>query len=255
MPSTTTVEVIKHGNSIPWHKIPDEVKEEMDSLASYTKETGNEGSITICKKPDKTRLFVGSNFQGNKESTLSLNCDARFGKSSRIGSAHSHPSNIDTVGVLASEPDLFSTMSDSYEHKRPMIDCITSPDTPLIPCMSPKDVPTRKKIGQYERALDRSFRGKTDSYFLDNVRKDFDFALFDRYDGTRDDNAPPKKIIKAAFGRSNKVLRERVKVFERGAFCEYVADLMGQHNRDDVVQECRKELKKRSFLGLIDLPS
>lgn len=227
----------------------------MDALASYTKETGREGSITICKKPDKTRLFVGNNFQGNKESTLSLNCDARFGKSSRVGSAHSHPSDIDTVGILASEPDLYSTLADSFEEKRKMIDCITSPDTPLIPCYAPKELPSRKTLGRYEKALDYSFNRRTDSYFLDNMHKDFDVALFDRYDGQREDNASPKRIIKAAFGKSNKVLRERVKVFERGAFCEYVADLMGQHNKDGVIEECRKELKKRSFLGLIDLPS
>lgn len=238
---------------IPWPRIPKEVKEEIEALEEYTKDTGREGSITMCKKPDKERLFVGNNFKGNKNQTLVLDCSTRFGKSSRIGSVHSHPTDMETVGILASEGDLSSTIDDSLKYKRPQIDCITSPETPLIPCMMPKEIPSRKQVNAYDDALDESLEDrKTAPYFLDNVHKDFYFGLFDRKTGQREDNAPPKKIIKAAFGKSNKSLREHVKVFERGAFCEYVADLMGHHNDDAVITECRNELRRKSFLGLID---
>ena len=240
---------------IPWTQIPKEVKEDIEALQDYTKDTGREGSITMCKKPDHNRIITGNNFKGNRNQTLVLDCSSRVGKSSRIGSVHSHPTDDETVGVLASEGDLSSTIDDSAKYKRPQIDCITSPETPLIPCMMPKDIPSRKLVNEYDAALDESLdERKTAPYFLDNVHKDFHFALFDKKTGQREDNAPPKKIIKVAFGRSNKSLREHVKVFERGSFCHYVADLMGQHNREDVIQECRDELRRKSFLGLVDLP-
>jgi hypothetical protein len=240
---------IKHENSIPWRRIPPEVKEEADALAKYTGETGREGSITFCKKKDRSRLFVGNNFEGDFDSTEALNCDVRFGKSQRIGSMHSHPSNADTIGILPSEADLSSSVDDSYRSGK-QIDCITSPDTPLVNCHSFNRKADKKDAQRYRRAAANSVK-ITDPFFVDNVSKDFDFALFDRESGIREDEPAPKKVIKAAFGKSNKELRKSLKVFERGAFCEYVADLMGQ-NREDVIEECRKELRKRSFLGLID---
>jgi|SRR5687767_12270954 len=239
---------------IPWTNIPPEVKEEISEVERFTKDTGREGSITMCKKADKKRLFVGNNFKGNKDSTFALNCNSQFGKSARIGSVHSHPVNSETVGVSFSEGDLYVTLEDSYKNKIEQIDCVTSHETPLIPCAMPREIPDRKKLVRYERALDDSIADrKTDPYFLDNVYKDFHIALFNRHTGKREDNPSPKKVIRAAFGRSNRVLREKVKVFERGAFCEYIADLMGQHDNDEVINECRAELRRKSFLGLIDV--
>lgn len=242
---------IEHANGIPWRKIPPEVKDEADELADYTHETGREGSITFCKKRDKSRIFVGNNFQGNQESTLALSCDARFGKSEQIGSMHSHPSNIDIIGVVPSESDLTSNVEEAADQKRKQIDCITSPDTPLINCYSYRGVPDRKTVAKYQNALNNSWR-KTDPYFIDHVDKDFAISLFDKESGDREDNPPAKKVIKAAFGKSNKELRKSMQVFEKGQFCEYVADLMGQGHRDDVIAECKSELKRRKFLGIID---
>ena len=246
-------ETIIHDNSISWKKIPREVKEEADALADYTADTGREGSITFCKKNNRDRIFVGNNFEGDYNSTEALDCDARFGKSDRIGSMHSHPSNADTVGILPSPGDLTSSVADTYEQKQQQIDCITSPDTPLIHCSKYNKKPERKDVAKWERAFDNSKHIQaTDPFIIDHVEKDFDIALFDTKSGEREDEPAPKKVIKAALGKSNKELRKEVSTFKRGAFCNYVADLMGQGRRSDVIEECREELRRRSFLGLID---
>lgn len=250
-----TTQTIKRGNAIPWQRIPPEVKSETHHLADYTKDTGREGSITLCKKPDKQRLFVGADYRGDSRSTFTLSCDARFGKSKKIGSVHSHPSNVDTVGILPSEGDLYANIGDGFDEKTQLIDCITAPDSPLVNCYAFNRRATRKDVNRYEDAFENSqYSRKPDPYFIDHVDKDFDIALFDTPSGKREDAPAPKKVIRAAFGQSNKVLREKVKVFQRGTFCEYVADLMGQGHRDEVVEECKRELSRRSFLGLIDIP-
>lgn len=241
---------IEHKNSIPWRKIPHEVKEDADELANYTADTGREGSITFCKKPNKDKIFVGNNFEGDFEHTEVLDCNAAFGKSKRIGTMHSHPSNVDTVGVLPSPGDLASSVDDAYKHGS-QIDCITSPDTPLINCMSFNRQVTKQDKARYTRAFQKSPQGASE-FFSDNVPKDFDFALFDIETGVREDEPPPKKVVKAAFGKSNRELRKDLKVFERRAYCNHAADLMGQGHREDVIEECMAELRRRSFLGLID---
>ena len=254
MPEVVTETVqIKHDNAIPWRRIPPEVKEETHHLADYTKETGREGSITICKKAHRNRLFVGADYKGDSRSSYVKSCDIRFGDSKKVGSVHSHPSNVETIGILPSEGDLLANVGDSYEERTNLIDCITAPGSPLINCYAFKRKPTRREVDRYEDAFENSqYMRRPDPFFINNVEKDFEIALFDTPTGKREDAPGPKKVIRAAFGQSNKVLREKVKVFQRGTFCEYVADLMGQGHRDEIVDECKRELSRRSFLGLID---
>ena len=249
----TNSERIVRGNAIPWKRIPPEVKQETHHLAEYTKDTGREGSITLCKKPNRERLFIGADFRGDSRSTFTLSCDARFGKSKKIGSVHSHPANVDTVGIVPSEGDLYANVGDGFDEKTQLIDCITAPGSPLINCYAFNKKPTRRDVTAYETAFENSqYSRKPDPFFVDNVEKDFDIRLFDTPTGRLENTPAPKKVIRAAFGQSNKVLRQKVKVFQRGTFCNYITDLMGQGHRDDVVAECKRELSRRSFLGLID---
>ena len=174
----TSTSTIKHENSIPWRRIPHEIKEESGALADFTADTGREGSITFCQKKDRNRIFIGNNYEGGYDTTETLDCDERFGKSKQIGTMHSHPSNADTIGILPSEPDLTSSLEESYQ-KGKQIDCITSPDTPLIHCSTFNRPVEKRDLQRYRKAMNNSARGYTDPFFIDNFKKDFDVALFD----------------------------------------------------------------------------
>jgi hypothetical protein len=260
MPKRRHESSIEHSNAhkfrqkhIEWNSIPTEVKSEIDELSRATGRDGREYSLTMCKKAHKDRLFIGNDFKGNHESTLALDCNARFGKSQRIGSAHSHPSGTDTVGIVPSEADIFSNLADSKDHKHKQIDCITAPNNQFINCYQVNDIPDKRTVKKYEKALAESIENrKTSPVYLDNVPKDFAISLFDKSSGKRDDNPSATSVIKSAFGASNRTLREKVKTMERSSFCEQIADYMGQGHRDDVVLECKKELGRRSILGFID---
>jgi hypothetical protein len=234
--------------SIRWQKLPDEVEDEVGHITKHTKRTGREASITICQKPDKSRVFVGSSAEGDEESTQALSCDTRYGKSHQIGTIHSHPKASDTVGIVPSEADLVANLSDSIEHKRAQVGCIVAPDNQFVNCQYVKEIPNRKKMNKYGKALKDS-RKKTAPFFIDNVSKDFDIALYSSKTGSLEENPKPEDVVDSAFAASNKRLRERVEKMERGPFCDYIMDLMGQGHRNEVVQKCKEELKKRNFLG------
>ena len=234
--------------SIRWERLPPEVEHEVGHITKHTKKTGREASITICQKPDKSRVFVGSSAEGDEESTQALSCDARFGRANQIGTIHSHPKASDTVGIVPSEADLVANLSDSIEHKRPQVGCIVAPDNQFVNCQYVKHIPDRKKMNRYGKALKES-KKRTAPFFIDNVTRDFDIALYDSKTGKLEENPKPEDVVDSAFAASNKRLREKIEKMERGPFCDYIMDLMGQGHRNEVVKQCKEELRKRNFLG------
>lgn len=241
-------------NHVSWTQIPYEVLTEVKELANATSMTGREYSLTMCKKPNKERLFVGNDFKGNQESTLALDCDKRFGKSMRVGSAHSHPDSTDTIGIVPSDSDLHETLADSLKHKHPMIDCVTAPRNQFINCYTPIGEVSKKKVSAYRKATNKAFEtGRTAPYILDNMPEDFAVSLYDSDNGKRVDNPEPDAVVKSAFGRSNKSMRDRIRVMDRETFCRDIIDRMGQHDDDRHIDACKKELGRRSVLGWFDV--
>lgn len=233
-----------------WRRIPQPIKTDMDEIARFTERTGREGSITFGMKKNNKRIYSCANEKGDASSTSSPACDTRFGDVTRIGDAHSHPVTTDTIGILPSPSDITSTVTDSRKYRIPQTSCITSSETPLIVCYQPKKNVSQKKARQYSQARTSYNNSGSERYYANNIDKDFDFALFDSGNGSRDRYPPASKVIDASFGAAKKGLRKDVEPLGRDQWCIYTAELTGSGRRKDVIERCKIELSKRSILGL-----
>lgn len=230
--------------------IPNEVQDEIRAINNYTKKTGREASITACQKPGRDSLFVSSNAKGTSSGTEALPCDQRYGESTRVLDVHTHPTSEDTIGILPSQSDFYSTLVDSHVSKRAQISCVTSPKTPLTECYQPNHLPDLNQLKNYERALDKAQVGEP-GYYIDNVQKDFEISFFNPKNGARINKPHAKQVVDAAFGESRRDLQKKLNEFEHGGFCEYLTAFTVPKSRA-VFDECKAELRKRSFLGVID---
>src|SRR5207253_10518755 len=118
--------------------------------------SGREDSITACRKTERDSLFVSSNARGTTSGTEAIACDQRYGEATRVLDVHTHPTSEDTIGILPSQSDFYSTLVDSHVSKRAQISCVTSPKTPLTECYQPNKVPDLHQLKAYEKALDRA---------------------------------------------------------------------------------------------------
>jgi hypothetical protein len=233
-----------------WEKIPAEIMDELDALRRHTRKTGNEASFTYCKKSHKDRLHIGSDFLGDSTGTMVGDCSREYGKSSRIGDAHSHPVGSDAMGITPSDADIQGTVEDSHKHKRNQINCVTSPIADIVHCMQLKEPPTRKQLRGYSQ-LPKD-RYKVNPYVIDNVGQDFNIGLFDRESGNRLESPDPKRVVDNAFGKSTRNLRRRTREMDRGNFCEFVQDI--NVPKDDRISDtCKTELKKKGILDYLGI--
>lgn len=233
-----------------WDKIPSEIMDELELLRKHTRRTGNEASFTYCKKSHKDKLHVGADFHGDETGTMVGDCSKEYGISSRVGDAHSHPVGSDAMGITPSDADIQGDMEDSFRHKRPQINCITSPIADVVHCMQPKEIPTRQQLRGYSK-LPKD-RYKVNPYVLDNVGRDFNIAIFDRDSGNKLENPDPKRVVKNAFGRSTRNLRRRTREMDRGTFCEFIQDINVPKD-DRISAECKTELKKKGILDYLGI--
>ena len=230
-------------------KVPSEIQHELKVINKFTDRTGREASVTFCQKPNADHLFVSNSATGTTSGTEALQCNSRYGESTRIGDAHTHPSDADTIGILPSQADFYSTLVDSKVYKQRQISCVTSPTTPLMECYIPREMPDNHKLSQYEKGLDQAMVGEP-SYYMDNVQKDFEIGWFNPKNGARINKPHAKDIIKSALGESTKDLRKQVADLERPGFCEYIAAFT--RPTKDVTEECKSTLRKKNLFGIID---
>jgi hypothetical protein len=233
-----------------WSRIPEPIQNDMNVIKKFTERTGREGSITFGMKKKSKRVFTCNNYKGDSSSTESPDCDTTFGDSQRIGDAHTHPVNSDTIGILPSPADITSTVQDSGKHKYPQVSCITSEKTPLTLCYEFNTVPSKKQVRQYRSASSTYGRSGSERYYANNYRKDFNVGTFNSESGIRDRHPSPEKVIDSAFGNAKQGLRKDVDELGKDQWCQYTSELMGQGRRLDVVEQCKVELNKRSFLGI-----
>lgn len=234
-----------------WPKrIPSEIQHEIKTINKFTARTGREAEITFCRKPGADHLFVANSVEGTQSGISEpLNCDPRYGQSQREGDVHTHPSTSDTIGIVPSQQDFYSTMVDSRQYKQRQISCVTSPTTPLTECYQPKQIPDINKLQQYEKGLDYAVRGEP-GWYMDNIQKDFDIGFFNPENGARINHPKPRDIVNAALGESKKDFRHEISDLERAGFCEYIATFTLPTK--GVVEECKSTLRKRSLLGVIE---
>jgi hypothetical protein len=236
-----------------WNKIPKDIMDELAELRAHTRKTGNEASFTFCKRPHKPdKLYIGSDFQGDDSSVDVGDCDKATGKGTRIGDAHSHPIESDTVGLTPSDADVAGMMEATYRQKRKQIACITAPyrEQDIVHCMEAKKIPTKQQIKGYSQIPKNPY--KFNPYVIDNVAKDVDVALFDRDSGNRIENPEPKRVIKNAFGKSRRHLQKTRRKMEYGAFCEYIQDVFVP-NDDRIQDECKAELRRKGLLDYLGI--
>ena len=237
-----------------WDKIPDEIQDELGLIRKHTRRTGKEASITFCKKSHKEhrkdKLHIGNYFKGDNESTEIGDCSLEYGVSERVGDAHSHPTDIDTLGIIPSEADLTVNLETTFENDKRQISCVTSPQADLVHCFSSKDIPSRKKINSYKKA---ARDGKLVSpYVADNIEKDFEIRLYDRDSGNYLETPEPERVIENAFGNSLRPLRKSLQEMDRGTFCNFIQDITN-HKDNRISETCKTELKKKGLLDRLNL--
>lgn len=235
-----------------WVKgIPNEIQDEIKAINKFTRKTGREASITVCRKPNSARLLVANNTEGAKYQTMVAECDTpRYGTLERVGDVHTHPSDEEVIGIVPSEADFYSNLVDTYIHKRPQVSCVTSPESDLSECYIPKSIPDSRKLQNYERALAQAQVGEP-GFFIDNVGKDFDIEFFSNPQGQYIPKPAPKEVVKASFGESKRDLQNKLGDFEKGGFCSYIQSATVPSD-DRVHDACRAELRKRNILGVIE---
>lgn len=232
-----------------WNKVPEEITDELKTIRKFTQQTNREAAITICKKPDRKRLFVSSSVKGQSTSISDpLTCSLYFGESNRVGDIHTHPTDKDTLGIIPSGPDIKSTLEDSFYAKSPQISCVTNAVTPLMECYIPKAVPDIRKVREYDHKLFDYNYHNDPSFYMDNFGRDFEIGFYDTKNGKKISNPPAKEVVKAAFGASNTFYKKDVKELERGGFCQFIQSF-SKPTDDNVAKECVKTLKKKDFFS------
>ena len=224
--------------------------DELEELRQYTRRTSNEASITVCKRPHKDKLYIGSDFEGDNQSVMVGDCQKSTGKGTRIGDVHSHPIVSDGVGITPSDADIAGNIEESYHQKRKQIGCITANGADIVHCMEPKELPTKQQLKAYAQIPKNPY--KINPHVVDNVAKDMDIVLFDAKSGTKIENPEPKRVVKNAFGKSRRHLQKTRRKMEYGAFCEYIQDVfVPSDNR--IQEECKSELKRKGLLDYLGI--
>jgi hypothetical protein len=238
-------------------KVPDYVLDEVDTIIDRTKKNHKEETITFCKKPDRERIYVGGYAPGRGADVEVGSCNAQFGESTQVGSVHTHPADDKGPGVLPSPPDVSINMEESFLQGQPQTDCIANHKAPYMVCYTPKQVPTREKVNAYNRAVARTRDSRrSDPYFHDHVRSDFDFSYYDVKKGLlkgemgkRVADPDPKKLVQSVIGEGRTWIKKKVDDMSLGGYCQYIQDLSAP-NDDRVAEECKRHLKTKRFLGI-----
>ena len=237
------------GSSIPY-----ELKYDIERAVKFTKKNNREHSLTFCTLPGKSKIVTSSEARGKFGSTEVKACERKYGKSTKIGDLHTHPTQSRSVlGTTPSEADFTANVVESSQLKRRQTSCITSAGSRYIHCFIPKEVPDKSKVSQYKKALKQpTHHNETSPYFRENIGKDFSHTYYNRSTLKLDKNPNIKDVVNDSFGKSKRGYRlSEIKEVEKGAFC----DLMQDYNLPDSNQyshTCRDELKKRSFIGLFE---
>jgi hypothetical protein len=231
--------------------IPAEILPELRTMEAFTAHNKKEISATFCRKPGSKRVFVANHVGGDEGAVESLDCATAFGTSERIGDTHTHPTDADTIGILPSQDDIFTTLVDSFNNNKAQVSCITNSQTPLIECYRPKGIPTRDELDIYRNELHRAELGDP-GFYVDHMGTDFDIEFYDRTTGKHVPHPKASLVVQAAFGNSKEVLRKNVTALEHTGFCEYVRAFTAPR-REDVSTECVRELRKEQILGFIDV--
>jgi hypothetical protein len=231
--------------------MPREILPELRTMEAYTAQNKREISATFCRKPNSKRLFVANHVGGEEGSVESLDCASAFGQSDRIGDVHTHPTTSDTIGILPSQDDMFTTLVDSFNNNMAQVSCITNDQTPLVECYKPKGVPTRAELDIYRNELHKAEVGEP-GFYMDRAGADFDIEFYDRQTGKHIPHPKASVIVQAAFGNSHEVLRKNVTSLEHTGFCEYVRAFTAPR-REDVTAECVNQLRKERILGFVDI--
>lgn len=224
-----------------WKKIPPNILADINTLNQYTSTAQKESTLTVCGKQNK--IFTAAAGGGEDGSVESLSCDARFGKTDRVGDVHTHPHDPSAVGLLPSHADLAVTLSESKINNRKQISCISNAQAPLIACQQAKRVPTGQKVNEYINHEVDSGHFYESEFHRKNVPKDFSFAYFDPQTGERVQPSD-EQVIDTMFGASIPVLREESTKPEREKLCRYVKSVSG--GKKSITNKCREILSKDS---------
>lgn len=231
-------------------KIPIELVDDFHYLNDVGERTGREHAIVFGKKSNKSEFFTCNDSRGNASMTDAPPCDTIHGKTIRMGDAHNHPVGEKTVGIVPSGSDIYTTLEDSANERRPQISCITNHQTPLIGCYQNKRLPTKQKLQAYRQAIiDQMY--SDNGYLIDNFAKDFITSFYEPQSGKQIYRPEPREIVDAAFGGATDTLRDQIKDFEKSGFCQFIQSMtIPKDSR--VSSECRRRLaKERSIWDLV----
>lgn len=228
--------------------IPYTVKKEINHVVNGTQKTGKEQSLTWCRVKNTNEIFVSNQATGTQNSTETKPCSRQDGDTEQIGDLHTHPTqNSDTIGITPSTSDIVSTLVESVDKGIPQISCITGPGSKFLGCYQPKPGILRDqyKIQAYDQTLEYNESTPNDvaPYIKQNVRQDFDHAIYDRKTLKRVYNPNPKDIVNDALMKSKKYLKENITSDQdKISFCNIIEDLIHPTKNRSVTQECIRQL-------------
>jgi hypothetical protein len=227
--------------------IPVSLHSPIKKAVSMTLSTGKEQALTFCRIKNTNKIFVASHVVGSDDQTTIKPCDTAT--SEQMGDLHTHPTqDSNTVGITPSTSDIVSTLTDSTDHKIAQISCITGPDSKYISCYQPKQAALndKQKIENYKKTLNQTEGKVTDipPYLRENVGNDFYHAWYSKSSFRR--TVPtPKDVVKDAFARSGKYLREKdVPEPEKPRFCELISSINYPTPDKRVFKACVEYLRK-----------
>jgi hypothetical protein len=250
-PSASTIsnKDVPYNYSVYGKTIPYEIQQELDYITEFTKKHDKEAILTICQKPGDDRYFVAGHEEGDESHVKIPVCNRKFGKTIQVGTIHTHPTIVDSIGLTPSDSDITETLADSYNFQNKQTDCILNAGAKYMHCYSPRKNPTARQVENYMNSTERSPGIYSDKYIVDHAKEDFSHFWYRRDNWTLVEDPPAKEIVKCAIEKSRPYIREKIKTMERQPFCNLVQDL-NKPRDNEVSRQCKAVLKDRKLLGI-----
>jgi hypothetical protein len=235
-------------------EIPVNVRQEIEDAVAASAKDGRERSLTFCRLAGTDSIHVSSHEKGLAREVAVDSCSVKYGDAEKIGDFHVHPVHPDNMGISPSEADQTGTMEDSVFTGKRQIACISNHEAKHIHCYQPKEVPTEQHVEEYRQALGRQVRANEVApapFFRVNPGKDFQHAWYDKENYQRQEPPNVKAVVTDALGKAVRGIRvKRVPEMEKGIFCQLIADYSLPHMREQFIEECKKETRRRSIAGI-----
>jgi hypothetical protein len=235
-------------------EIPVNVRAEIDHVVEEARKDGRERSLTFCRLKGTDSIHVSAHMKGGPVEVIVEECSKQWGDAEKIGDFHVHPVHPDNMGIGPSEADFTGTLEDSQYTGIRQIACITNHKAKHVHCYQPKEVPTEERVNEYRKALGSIIRANEkypNPFFRVAIGQDWNHAWYDNETWQRKEPPNVRDVVHDVLGEAVKPIRTKIiPEMEKGPFCQLMADYSLPHMKDAFISECKKEIQKRTLLGI-----